>query len=346
MKRLVGIAAVLTLGLAAGLAVTSLGAIGTRGDVVPATSPTVSSEPSPTGVPVHGAVTAGIPPSIAPGPILPRMNNGPLTLFGFLNAVKQVDTNGAFHKPLIQCGGSCTVITSASWTADGTKLAFAVESCCAGGTAGDPYHGIRVLDVRTGKDRLIAPGEDFGVLDWSPDWTRIAFTDGSEPFIMNADGSNVKPIPVMGIAQIESIAWSPDGTSIAYSTDRKMYIEGVDGSSPKALGSGRDPNWAPDGMRIAYASADRCQVWTMSPDGTHRTKVAQVTPRPHRPDTCSPAIQIPWQPGPPGPTWSPDGRMIAFISGRGLFTVNRDGSDFRRVSAADPYEGIAWRPVR
>jgi len=287
-------------------------------------------------------------PSLAPQPIPPALNNGPLTVFGFLNAVQQVDSKGAFRKPLVDCGDSCTVIMGASWTPDGTKLAFSVESCCAGGTSGDPYHGIRVLDVRTGKDRLIAPGEDFGVLDWSPDGTRIAFAynEGSVPFIMNADGSNVKRLPVNGVAGIESIAWSPDGTSIAFSSDRGMYVERLDGSSPKALGSGRDPDWAPDGTRIAYASPDRCQIWTMSPDGTHRTEVAQMTPRPAHPDTCSLAHPGSWQPGPPGPTWSPDGRMIAFISIRGgLFTVKPDGSQMRRVTPADLYEGITWRPV-
>jgi Tol biopolymer transport system component len=292
------------------------------------------------------------------------MNNGPLTVFGS-GRIQQVDTSGALGKPLIECGGRCSLIRSASWTSDGTRLAFVAECTASCASEGDPYHGIRVFDVRTGDDRLIAPGDDFGLVDWSPDGTRIAFTDRNGSFlsIMNADGSNVREIPVMkeGIASIESIAWSPDGTSIAYSTfpDGQMYVETIDGSSQEALGPGREPDWSPDGARIAYASLDRCQIWTMSPDGSQRTKVAQVT-HPHQ-SACAPkSLVLPeqrthhgvsgfatlenvaWQ---PGPAWSPNGRMIGFNADRGLFTVKRNGSDLRRVPGAD-YEAVAWQPVR
>ena len=345
-RRLARTVAVLLAGTAVAIGV----AVGSAG-LLRAAPPSVPAVPGPT---------------ITPGPIPPRMNNGPLTLIrpGHIEG----ESSGALIKPLIQCGRRCSVIKSASWTSDGTKLAFVAECGGACTTEGDPYHGIRVFDVRTGDDRLIAPGDEFGLVDWSPDGTRIAFTgrSGTSLSIMNADGSNVRTIPMLegivsGPIAIESIAWSPDGTRIAYSTfpDEQMYVETIDGSSQTALGLGREPDWSPDGTRIAYASLDRCEIWTMSPEGSQRRKVAQVTHPGH--SACGPRSLVPagqrdhhgisgfstlenvaWQ---PGPTWSPDGRMIAFTADRGLFTVRSNGSDLRRVSGADPYEAIAWRPV-
>jgi Tol biopolymer transport system component len=293
-------------------------------------------------------------PSLTPGPIPPTIKNGPLTLIGSGGGrIDQVDTTGAFHEPLIACGDSCSLIRSASWTPDGSKLAFVAECIGACITEGDPYHGIRVLDLRTGQDGLIAPGDDFGPVAWAPDGTQLAFTDraGNDLSIIDADGSNVRTLPAakQGIDEIESIAWSPDGTSIAYSTfpDMRMYIISIDGITHRVLGQGREPAWSADGARIAYSSADGCQIRTVAPDGSHLTVVAQLTRPGERP--CLPRNQLAFASGPgwqPGPTWSPDGRMIAFIRNRGLFTIKKNGSDLQKVSAASTYEKITWRPVR
>lgn len=52
------------------------------------------------------------------------------------------------------------------------------------------------------------------------------------------------------------------------------------------------------------------------------------------------------------PTWSPDGRIIAFVNNQGenslyVYLVNKDGSDLRPFSASttsqDGIYGISWR---
>src|SRR4029077_20980066 len=99
------------------------------------------------GATVGGAVT-GIRSRAVPPPEPPveaiQMHNGPIDVFGYLDGIRALGTDGigAF---VVRCGGPCTEIGSASWSPDGTSLAF-VAQCGGGcGSAGDPYHGIRIV---------------------------------------------------------------------------------------------------------------------------------------------------------------------------------------------------------
>src|SRR5262249_58910316 len=91
---------------------------------------------------------------------------------------------------------------AAAWSPDGTTLAF-TPSCGGGcGSAGDPYHGLRIFDPATGDDRLLFAGEAIGPIAFSPDGSRIVYAVGAvyRPaptrwahqdliWVMNADGS-------------------------------------------------------------------------------------------------------------------------------------------------------------
>jgi Tol biopolymer transport system component len=203
---------------------------------------------------------------ISPLPIPSPMHNGPFTLFGLVSwGITQVNQEGDPATRLVRCESHCTTIPSAAWTADGTRIAFIAE--CEGGcaSAGDPYHGIRVLDVRTAQDTLIVAGDDFEALDWSPDGTRIVYATRPEGrvFVMNADGSGRLPLKAEGgrraarpaeLNNVISLSWSPDGTSILYVTSgQQMFLYSFVSSRSVPLGSGRNPDWSPDGTRIAYA---------------------------------------------------------------------------------------------
>jgi Tol biopolymer transport system component len=99
-----------------------------------------------------------------------------------------------------------------------------------------------------------------------------------------------------------------------------------------------DPAWSPDGRRIAFVSdrreRDVGDIFVMSANGED---VANLTPR----------DGYDFQ-----PAWSPDGKEIIFVSERedgwGIFRMNADGSDVRRVTA-DPHLPVpdsnpAWSP--
>ncbi len=85
---------------------------------------------------------------------------------------------------------------------------------------------------------------------WSPDGTMIAFrrrisADNSDVYVMQADGSGVRPIAT-GPAVEEKPSWSPDGRQIMIISNRDAsgepgdtydaYVLDVDGGTPRPLG--------------------------------------------------------------------------------------------------------------
>jgi Tol biopolymer transport system component len=122
-------------------------------------------------------------------------------------------------------------------------------------------------------------------------------------------------------------AWSPDGRTIAFSRlagaddglrAATLYLADADGSNVRQLGAtplhGVSAAWSPDGTRLAFVSFDdgndpRCplsscppsgELYAVRTDGSGLTRLTQS-----RADDEH-------------PTWSPDGRRIAFASGYDL----------------------------
>jgi Tol biopolymer transport system component len=112
--------------------------------------------------------------------------------------------------------------------------------------------------------------------------------------------------------------------------DRLTAEEG-DSASPRGLFFQVEPAWSPDGTMIAFASkrGGNFDLYTMNADGTGTRRVTST-----RADDGS-------------PTWSSDGRRIAF--GRGtsgdIYVANVDGSGARALGDDLAPEGQpAWSP--
>ena len=118
---------------------------------------------------------------------------------------------------------------------------------------------------------------------WSPDGTRIAYTDDGTIRIINHDGSGT-PFTVYSSGPSASfLDWSPDGTRLAFSANAgasgfDVWVIDVDGTdltnltdtyelsgSPSQEGQ---PAWSPDGTQLAIkrTSASVSDLWLLDPD--------------------------------------------------------------------------------
>lgn len=112
---------------------------------------------------------------------------------------------------------------------------------------------------------------------------------------------------------------------------RRLTDAETDSSDPLTLFFQVDPAWAPDAKRIAFSSkrGSSFDIYTMSADGTGTRRLTETKENDAH------------------PTWSPDGRSIAFARGAPsrIYVMNADGTDVRRLTddlaeEADP----VWSP--
>jgi Tol biopolymer transport system component len=207
--------------------------------------------------------------------------------------------------------------------------------------ANDPRDIFRANANGTRVQKLtMSPDEEF-TPSWSPDGSRIAFFRGGEVMVMNADGSNVVDLGLVG----SGLAWSPDGSQLAV-TDRDLFIVNSDGTGLTNLtnrtcfpttecGRVGSPSWSPDGTRIVYAFSrgfpPARQCYVINSDGTGNTLIK---------DLCK------------VPAWSPDGNAIAFVGV--AFSIDEpegpinlmkvDGSNVTELSAGLTGTSPAWSP--
>lgn len=154
----------------------------------------------------------------------------------------------------------------AVFSPDGRRIAFVSQRDEPGGS--DVFvatlNGERLQDVRN----LTPRGAGGAALDvtpaWSPDGTQIAFAsnrDGSDfkLWVMNADGSNARPLTPTGAYADVLPSWSPDGQLLAFQRrNGDVYRVGLlpaAGGAPAFFefdGNAYAPAWSPDGQRIAF----------------------------------------------------------------------------------------------
>lgn len=205
----------------------------------------------------------------------------------------------------------------------------------------DPESGISTPLV----DRHGAGFEGSLHMAWSPDGSRLAYTDrsgGDSPglFVLDLATGAVRDL-TQGVLRAHSPAWSPDGSQIAFTgigfpAGYEIYVVAPDGSGLRRVTDHPDngvdgaytPNWSPDGSQIAFSwnrydretESESSGIAVVDLETVEQTKVTDT------PDVDE------------SPVWSPDGSRIAFLrkvaGGAQVFVVNADGSGERSVSDA------------
>ena len=232
---------------------------------------------------------------------------------------------------------SRTINTNPAWSADGRAVAY--TSWLTG------FPDVFVSHLFEGRLTRPADGniEDHNFLPaFSPDGTQIAFNsnrdDNNDIYVANVDGSNVRRL-TNNPAIDTSPTWSPNSQQIAFTSDRtgspQIYVIGADGTGLRRLTyeSYCDrPTWSPAPFNeVAYSSKT---------GPGHDIKVLDLATNEVRQLTYGLGSNE-------SPSYSPNGRHVAFRSTRGsglkqIYTIGRDGKGLRRVTSAGNNEMPSW----
>lgn len=103
--------------------------------------------------------------------------------------------------------------------------------------------------------------------DWSPDGTRIAYSDGTQVRVIDLNTLTDQVVVEAGTGP----DWSPDGESIAYVADGIAIVK-RDGTKARLLmRGGSDPSWSPDGSQLIFNQ--RGDIYLIRTDGSGLTLV-------------------------------------------------------------------------
>ena len=256
-------------------------------------------------------------------------------------------------------GGGVIQVTDApgnsifsDWTPDGRKIVFDSDRVTGGCTQQGCNVEIFITNANgSGVRRLTRSPAFDGSPTVSPDGTRVAFEsdrDGDpEIYTMRLDGTHVTQVTHNDWIDFNP-SWSPSGRRLAYQSDAGRGFEhsaiftiGIKGShrrriTPWHLKAG-SVDWAPGGARLTFNSNDVVDqpsaIYTIRKDGSELRRLTK--------------------PGPGDssflPSWSPDGRKIAFARAANqvpdIYVIGRGGRNLTRLTRA-PADDFApdWGP--
>jgi TolB protein len=240
------------------------------------------------------------------------------------------------------------------WSPGGRRVAFERDQPAWG----EDRFQVFVIAANGRGERPLTPGPYDVMPAWAPDAGRLAFVR-----LVIGDSATISSIYavtlrgqttalVSGSADV-SPAWSPDGRQLAFARlvagTPQLFVADATGSDVHALGiAGTQPAWSPDGRRLAFVSAAAgngrtCVAGDCSPNGeiyvvgadgagVHRVTVSKA-------DDAH-------------PTWSPDGRFLAFSSGYEvnghapwLLVASVGSGRPRRLTALAGIHDPAWSPA-
>jgi Tol biopolymer transport system component len=224
------------------------------------------------------------------------------------------------------------------WSPDGTQLAYIHNGAANQNIFVTNFNAGGANDLIAGRPGKIRPV-------WSPDGTQLAFVsirnNNWEVFVTDVcheANCDPKPRNLTQDATVDtSPSWSPDGQRIAFLSGRtgkiEIYTMQPDGNDMRRLTQNavtdlNAPQWSPDSSQLAFVSVrgGNLDIYVMDstcgdlPDGCegHVRNLTRHT-----------AMDM-------NPSWSPDGRQIAFTSRRDnnfeIYVVSAAGGEPRNLT--------------
>jgi Tol biopolymer transport system component len=242
-----------------------------------------------------------------------------------------------------------------TWFPDGAHIA----ACCV-----FPAGGSRIINPDDGTFRDIDgqyPGLFNPCTNPSPDGALLlceTFSeDGSQNgihTIRTSDGGGLTPITSVPGGDDIPGDWSPNGKRIVFlrTTVDALFVVNTNGTglkqiTPAGLDFSSFGSWSPQGNEIVFSqhvTPDvHSSIWVVHTDGTglHEINVQPAS-------ACGGANADPTAKGCNEPTWSPDGRKIAFVRSfhndvdGEIYTVNADGTGLTQLTNAPGSGSPDW----
>ena len=232
------------------------------------------------------------------------------------------------------------------WSADGKEILFSEDA--------DGTPGLYSVPLDGGEPSPILALAGAWYPGWSPDRSFFAeadpingvgITDHRTKNTVRLDN----PIPESDWPNHYDLAWSPLGNRLAFvawypNSTTALFVVDADGGRLRKLADiGHNEvskifAWSPDGTHIAFVKPV-CASFPCS----RETHLVQAASGPPYRLTTDGSVEG-------EPSWSPDGRRLAFISDRGgrdiLFVVAPSGSDAVAIFEADNITTLEWGPAR